>query len=340
MVKVKIIYVSAQIAFAICAFKHFLHITFYLYGGYMKKLIASFLVIMFMLTLVSCNTEDKIMSKEDGKLNIVATIFPYYDFVRNITNGKANVKMLLTAGVEPHHYEPTPADIININNADLFIYTGGESDEWAESIVDSLDKDVKVLKLIDMVNTYNEEETDKTVNDEIDEHIWTSPKNAIEITKIISREIIALDKDNSEYFANTSKKYLTELEELDKKFKDITENAKRNKIVFGDRFPILYFVKEYNLDYECAFPGCSSETEPGIATVNHLIDVVKEEKIPVVFYLDFSNQAVSTLLCEDSDAKPMLYHSCHNITQEDFNKGETYISLMNENAKAVREALN
>ncbi|MCH5300386.1 MAG: zinc ABC transporter substrate-binding protein [Ruminococcus sp.] len=306
----------------------------------MKKLIASFFVIIMMLSLASCNSEVKTMSKEEGKLNIVATIFPYYDFVRNITGDKANVRMLLSPGVEPHHYEPSPSDIIDINNSDLFIYTGGESDEWAESIVESLDTDVKVLKLIDLVKTYNEEETDKTVGEETDEHIWTSPQNAIEITKIISQEIILLDKNNSEYFAENSEKYLTELSELDNELRNITEKAKRNKIVFGDRFPILYFVKEYNLDYECAFPGCSSETEPGIATVNHLIDVVKEEKIPVVFYLDFSNQAVATLLCEDSNAKPMVFHSCHNITQENFNNGETYISLMKQNAQAVEEALN
>lgn len=306
----------------------------------MKKLFASFFVILIILSLASCNSKDKTMSKEEGKLNIVATIFPYYDFVRNLTGDKANVKMLLSPGVEPHHYEPSPSDIIDINNADLFIYTGGESDEWAETIVGSLDSDVRVLKLIDTVKTYNEEETDKTVGDETDEHIWTSPRNAVEITKNISREINLLDENNRDYFKENSKKYQSQLTELDKEFKNITKNAKRNKIVFGDRFPILYFAKEYNLNYECAFPGCSSETEPGITTVNHLIDTVKEEKIPVIFYLDFSNQAVANLLCEDSNAKPMLYHSCHNITQEDYNNGETYISLMKENAKAIKEALN
>lgn len=306
----------------------------------MKKLIASLLVIILIFSLTSCNNEEKTMIKEEGKLNIVATIFPYYDFVRNITGDKAIIKMLLSPGTEPHNYEPTPSDIIDINNADLFIYTGGESDEWAESIIESLDNNVKVLKLIDMVKTYNEEETDKTVGEETDEHIWTSPENAIEITKIISQEIISLDKSNSQYFSANSEKYLSELIELDKEFKSITENGKRNKIVFGDRFPILYFVKEYNLDYECAFPGCSSETEPGITTVTHLIDTVKEENIPVVFYLDFSNQAVANLLCEDSNAKSKVYHSCHNITKEAYNSGETYISLMKENAQAIKEALN
>lgn len=306
----------------------------------MKKLIASIFVIILMFSLASCNSSEKTMSKEEGKLNIVATIFPYYDFARNIAGDKANIKMLLSPGAEPHNYEPTPSDIIDINNADLFIYTGGESDEWADSIIESLDKNVKTLKLIDMVKTYNEEETDKTVGEETDEHIWTSPQNAIEIAKIISQEIISLDDNDSEYYSQNTEKYLSELKELDNEFKNIVENSKRNKIVFGDRFPILYFVKEYNLDYECAFPGCSSETEPGIATVTRLIDLVKKENIPVVFYLDFSNQAVANLLCEDSNAKSAIYHSCHNITQEAFNNGETYISLMKENVQAIKEALN
>lgn len=303
----------------------------------MKRILGLVLTLIIILSAF-CSCTDK--SKTDnGKLNIVTTIFPYYDFAKNIVGDKVNVNLLLSPGSEPHHFEPSPSQMVDIENCDLFIYTGGESDKWAESIIDGLDNEVRVLKLIDCVTTYNEEETDKTQNDEIDEHIWTSPKNAIEITNIISKEIQNIDKTNADYYKQNTDSYLEELSSLDAKFQDIVDNGKRNKIVFGDRFPILYFVKQYNLDYECAFPGCSHETEPGIATINRLIDVVKEENIPVVFYLDFSNQSVANLLCEDTGAKSLVYHSCHNVTADDFEKGVSYISLMEENAEALKEAL-
>lgn len=307
----------------------------------MKKLTALLLSAgIIILSLCSCSGGNKTMGRVEGKLNIVTTIFPYYDFTKNIIGGKAQLKLLLSPGTEPHDYEPSPSDIIDINNADIFIYTGGESDEWAESIIGDLDSSVKVLRLMDCVTAYYEEETDKSQGGEYDEHIWTSPQNAVLITEAISREIESLDEKNAGYFKSNTEDYVSRLNSLDSTFRDITANSKRNKIVFGDRFPILYMVKEYNLDYECAFPGCSTETEPGITTVKHLINVVRDDKIPVVFYLDFSNQAVAKLLCEDSDAKPMVYHSCHNVTADEFSNGVSYISLMEENAAALKEALN
>lgn len=306
----------------------------------MKKLLALLLAAVTVLSLCSCSMQSKTMGRTEGKLNIVATIFPYYDFTKNIIGDRAQLKLLLTPGTEPHDFEPSPSDIIDINNADIFIYTGGESDEWAESVIEDLDPSVKVLKLIDCVTAYFEEETDKSQGDEYDEHIWTSPENAILITEAISREIQSLDFSNAKYFNSNTEEYISRLTALDNRFRQITANSKRNKIVFGDRFPVLYMVKEYNLDYECAFPGCSSETEPGVTTVKRLINTVRDGDIPVVFYLDFSNQAVAKLLCEDSDAKPMLYHSCHNVTADEFNSGVSYISLMEENAAALKEALN
>lgn len=302
-----------------------------------------FLLLLTALILLSafCSCNNKTNKPTDnGKLNVVTTIFPYYDFAKNIAGDKVNIELLLSPGSEPHHFEPSPSQIVNIENCDLFIYTGGESDKWAQSIVDSLDSDVKVLKLIDHIDTYKEEEIDKTQKDTIDEHIWTSPKNAIDISRAISKEMQAIDKENFTYYKSNEEAYVSKLNSLDSKFKEIISNGKKDKIVFGDRFPILYFVKQYFLAYECAFPGCSHETEPSIATVNRLIDVVKTEKIPVVFYLDFSNQSVANLLCEDTGAKPMVYHSCHNVTADDFEKGVSYISLMEENAIALKEALN
>lgn len=317
----------------------------------MKKWISVFLIFLFMvLSLCSCGgSGESEPFQEDGRLKIVTTIFPYYDFARQITGGKADVQMLLSPGTEPHDYEPTPSDIIKISHADLFFYTGGESDAWVESILESTGSGVIAVRLMDAVDLLHEEETAGHSHeegeahehgDEYDEHIWTSPANAMKISGEILSRVSSLDSSNSAYYEQRGQRYLQQLKQLDAKFREITEQGKRREVVFGDRFPFLYLVKEYGLDYACAFPGCSSETEPSVATVTRLIDFVRSEKIPVVFYLDFSNQAVANLLCEDADAQPRLFHSCHSVTAEEFEKGVTYISLMEQNAGVLKEALN
>ncbi len=327
----------------------------------MKK-VTAFVTILLIVTamLCSCGGSAPTLAKNSGKLSVVTTIFPYYDFVKNITGSSADIKLLVPPGVEPHDFDVSPSDIIAVNDADLFIYTGGESDVWVDSILNTLDSSVRVMRLMDYIepvmvegghhhesgNTGDidgyaaEAHADTEGELEPDEHIWTSPENAITITTVISEEIKRCDPENSELYEINADEYLSELKSLDESFKSIAENGKRNLIVFGDRFPIAYLADELSLDYECAFPGCSHETEPGISTVVHLIDVVRENDIPVVFYLDFSNGAVANLLCEDSNARPLVYHSCHNVTAGDFNRGASYIELMKENAAALKEALN
>lgn len=350
----------------------------------MKRLFALLLSAVLMLcAFCSCTKALPEYQKQDGRLTVVTTIFPYYDFLRNIADDKINLRLLLPPGSEPHDYEPSPSDIIDINNADLFIYTGGESDAWAESVLNGIDSSVHTLRLIDFVEPVmvedehehhadsisdaKEEEhaqsefdegqdehshSDSAFEDdhqseaehgegsEQDEHIWTSPENAVIITQTISTEIQKIDSENAEYYKSTTAEYLKKLNDLNNEFKKIREDASRDMIVFGDRFPIVYLAKELSLNYDCAFPGCSHDTEPGITTVKRLINTVRDNDIPVVFYLDFSNRAVADLLCEDSNAVAQRYHSCHNVSAEDFNSGVTYIDLMEQNACALREALN
>lgn len=313
--------------------------------------IALILAVQTVLLSSSCSQKAEDTEVNSGKISIVTTIFPYYDFVRSIAGDCADIRLLLSPGSEPHSYEPSPSDIVAIENCDIFIYNGGESDEWVESVLDSLqNNNMKIMRMMDYADLLYEESTEHDHEheheeehehtDEYDEHIWTSIRNVKKLSDAICNELSDCDAKNKSVYSENLSLYLLKLEELDSKLSDIVKNGKKNSVVFGDRFPFLYFVTDYSLDYECAFPGCSSETEPSISTVTHMIDFVREQSIPVVFYLEFSNGKVANLIAEDTGARTMRFSSCHNVTKDEFESGATYISLMEQNAKALKEALS
>ena len=302
----------------------------------------------------------QVVVSEDDKMKIVVTSFPQYDFARAVAGDKANIQMLIKPGVETHSYEPTPDDIQKIQNADLFIYTGGENDEWVEGILDSIDtSSLKTLKLEDCVDLIEEDETvglegvhdhdhDEDEHDghnhsstdiEYDEHVWTSPLNAIKIVKKINAELDKIDSKNADTFDNNAEKYISEIKDIDSQIRDIVKHAKRKTLVFGDRFPFKYFVEEYGLDYKAAFPGCSDEMEPSAETVSYLVNFIRKENIPVVLYVELSNQKVADTLANETGTKTMCLNSAHNLSQQDFDKGVTYVSIMKENIKTLKAAL-
>lgn len=327
----------------------------------MKKLVSIFLstvIICSLFSISGCGKTEKVQNS-DGKISIVTTIFPYYDFVRQLAGDKADVRLLLSPGSDPHSYEPTPSDIVAIENCDLFIYNGGESDEWVDGVLSSIEnKNVKVMKMMEYVTLRheqsmdhnhehaehedmddNDEGHDHEEGEEYDEHIWTSIRNAERMSASVADELISVDSKNSDYYNEKKADYISSLDSLDKKFTEVANNKKRDTLVFGDRFPFLYFVSDYDLGYECAFPGCSHETEPSTAVVSHLIDFTRENNIPVVFYLELSSGKIAQIISEDSSAKTMQFSSCHNVTKEDFENGATYISVMEQNLEALKEAL-
>ena len=309
----------------------------------LKKLIAIFIIPI--LALTSCGVPE--ISRD--KPGIVCTVFPAYDFAREVLGGsdEFDLKLLLKPGSEVHSYEPTPRDIIDIQNCKIFIYTGGESDEWVKNILNSIDTSgMEIISMMDYVEVLEEEtvegmQTEEEEEDEpqYDEHVWTSPVNAARIIQAISDSIIGMADDSGDRYKANADSYIAELNKLDGEFRQIAENAKRDTIVFGDRFPFRYFAEEYGLRYYAAFPGCSSETEADAKTVAFLIDKVKDEGIPMVFYPEMSNQKVAITICESTGAEPMQFNSCHNVTDEEFKQGATYLSLMHENINALREAL-
>ena len=306
------------------------------------------------------------------KISVVATIFPQYDFVRQIAGDDVELKMLLKPGEETHSYEPTPQDIIAIQNSDLFIYVGGENDAWVEDILESMpDNGRKTLKLVDCVDTVEEEhvegmkeerghdhdeddaehEEDEADHEEhgqedthsvheIDEHVWTSPLNAIKIVEQIKEELCEIDPENASDYEENAEAYVAQLNELDREFQDVVDHSKRKLMIFGDRFPFRYFAEAYGLDYYAAFSGCASDTEPSAATMAFLINKVRDENIKTVLKMELSNENIAKAIAEATNADVKEFYSCHNLTAEQFADGETYLSLMEKNVETLREVLN
>lgn len=320
----------------------------------MKRLLSLLLAGVLLLgALCGCSAPAK---QEEG-LSVVATIFPQYDFARQVMGSSDDLTMLLRPGQEVHSYEPTPQDIIAIQNCDLFIYVGGESDAWIEDVLEGMDTShMVILSLMDLVDPL-EEDTDSVLEnpeehshedgeathlhqEEYDEHVWTSPKNAMLITQAICDALCDIDPSNAQTYRQNTADYLEQLEGLDQDFREVISNAGRDTLIFGDRFPLLYFVREYGLNYYAAFPGCASETEPSAATVARLIDLVREEQVPVVYQIELSNGNIARSIADSSGAKVETFYTCHNITRDDFNAGETYLSLMERNVNSLKEALN
>lgn len=275
-----------------------------------------------------------------GKLKIVTTLFPQYDFARQITGGNADVTLLLTPGAESHTYEPTPKDILKIQNADMFIYVGGESEVWVDNVLESANnKSMKKIRLMDNIQPIEEENSEGN-EPEYDEHIFTSLKNSLAVIEEMCSAICEADTQNADAYKKNAKDYSDKIKALDNKFTELTENAKRKTVVFGDRFPFAYFARDYKLDCSAAFSGCSSETEASSATLSQLISIVKEENIPTVFYIEFSSQTIANKIADAAGVKTALLHSCHNISKEDIENNVSYADLMEGNYRELSEALN
>jgi len=271
------------------------------------------------------------------KLNIITTNFPLYDFARQIAGDKANISMLIPPGSEVHSFEPTPRQIIEIGECDVFLYIGGESDKWVETLLSSTAPSGLSCALINHIEI---SENNHYEHIHGDEHIWTSPPNAIKMLNKILSVICTADGKNANYYNEKAKAYADKIGELDLKFKTLSENTPRKTLVFGDRFPFAYLVKEYGFEYISPYAGCYNNTEPGAAVISQIIEKVKNDKIDTVFYIEFSNKKVANTIFEETGAKAALLHSCHNVSAQDFKNGVTYYDLMNNNLKAIEGALN
>ena len=283
----------------------------------------------------------------EGRLSIVCTDFPCYDFARQAAGDRADVTMLLKPGVEAHSYEPTPSDIISIGEADLFVYVGGESDAWADSILSGFDGESApaTLRMMDCVTDLVEEEGEGHHHDhgdgpEYDEHIWTSPANAAKMARAAGEKLMEIDPENAGVYQDNANAYAGEIEAIGSEIKGIVEGARRRTLVFADRFPFIYFVREYGLDYLAAFPSCTADTEPSAQIVMSLIQKVAGEHIPAVYTIELSTQAIAKTVAEETGAEILTMQSMQTLAQADFDAGASWVSIMKENVEALKKGLN
>ena len=312
-----------------------------------KRIIAALTALALGATLCGCSggnaegTEDKPL--------VITTIFPAYDFARQVFSDTADVKMLLKPGQESHSYDPSAKDIVEITGCDLFVYNGGESDQWVESILQAA-PDINTFRMTDAVSLLDEEVSEgmqaeehdhdeEEHDEEYDEHVWTSPDNAAAIVRALGIKAMELFPDSSEELATNTEMYASQIDNVDEQLRQLLDGEDRY-FIFGDRFPLLYFFKDYGLNYYAAFPGCGSETEPSAQTVTFLLDKLEQpDAVKAVFCIELSGRKLADVLAQDSGLDVVEFHTCHNISADDLAAGETYVSLMLRNKQMLERVL-
>ncbi|RGY96344.1 metal ABC transporter substrate-binding protein [Clostridium sp. AM58-1XD] len=297
--------------------------------------------------------ESRAGEDENSRLSVVTTIFPYYDFIRQVAGERVELSMVVPAGMDSHSFEPTPADMRLIQEADLLICNGGAMEHWMGEALQAIDTShMEVITMMDYVELFEEDHVEGMEEEEVhdhdgheeeieyDEHIWTSPRNAVIIVGKIRDALIAADPQGAEDYRKNAGSYIASLEKLDEEMKTVMKDRKRNMIILGDKFPFRYLAEEYGLDYRAAFSGCSTDTEPSARTIAYLIDKIKEKNIPAVYYLELSSHRVAEIISEETGAEPLLLHSCHNVTRIEFESGITYLQLMEGNVENLRKGLD
>lgn len=316
----------------------------------MKKTLCLIISLCLLFALCGCAAESA--RRGAGALRIVTTVFPACDFAHVVAGERAAVTLIVPPGAEAHSFEPTPRDLLLIRDCDLLICNGGESEAWVEELLEGGEGEIETLVMLECVDALEEEhregmqtireehEDEEDEGPEYDEHVWTSPVNAQRICRAIAGRLAALDAEHAAEYEANCEAYCAALAALDAEFRAVVDGAARRTVVFADRFPARYFVEEYGLEYFAAFPGCAEDTEPAAGTVAFLIDRVREEGLPAVFYIEFSNQKMADVICEDTGCRKLLFHTCHNVTAAQFREGVSYLGLMRGNVDSLREALN
>lgn len=329
----------------------------------MKKYISAFIAAVFAVTSVTgCasgmpqnpgNASSGATADSGDEISIVTTIFPEYDWVMNILGDNpagAKVSMLLDNGVDLHSFQPTAEDIMKISDCDLFIYVGGESDEWMEDVLEeAVNKDMIVINLLETLgDSAKEEEIVEGMEGhdheepEFDEHVWLSLRCASTLTDNIAKALETIDSANAELYRKNADAYIAELSELDNKYEESVSKAATKTLLFGDRFPFRYMTDDYDLDYYAAFVGCSAETEASFETISFLANKVDELNLHAIMTIEGDNHKIAQTIADTataSDIEILTMDSMQSVTSKDVDAGATYLKIMEDNLAVLDKAL-
>lgn len=325
----------------------------------MKKFFSIIIAIILVTGCFSaCAKANDQSTSDSDKIRIVTTIFPEYDWVMNVLGDNpagAEVTLLLDSGVDLHSYQPTADDILKIATCDMFIYVGGESDEWIEdALEEAMNKDMVVINLLgvlgdsvkeeEVVDGMQEEHEDDHEEEEIeyDEHVWLSLRNASVLTEKISASIQSMDPANANVYQANTASYLEKLDSLDSEYKNAVADGSVNTLLFGDRFPFRYFVDDYGLEYYAAFVGCSAETEASFETITFLAGKVDELSLNAVMTIEGADHRIAETIIQNTkthDQQVLSMDSMQSVTSKDVESGVSYLSIMESNLAILKEAL-
>ena len=296
-------------------------------------------------------------SGSDNKLKIVATIFPEYDWTREILGDRlkdVDLTLLLDNGTDLHSFQPAVKDIMKVSSCDLLIYVGGESDQWIEDALKSAaNPDMKTVNLMEVLkDSIKEEETVEGMQEkhhgheedekEYDEHVWTSLRNASLASEAIADTLKELDPENSDIYEENLRSYQTEINSLDREYQDTVKQSAHKTLLFADRFPFRYLVDDYGISYYAAFSGCSAESEASFKTITFLAGKVDELGLKDVFIIEKSDDRIAQTVIEntrDKDQKVRVLNSMQSVTAEEIAEGTTYLSVMKDNLNVLKEAM-
>ncbi len=337
----------------------------------MKKVLV---LVLSLMLFVSCTAIGTGLA-ESKKISIVTTIFPIFDWVREIVGSDAehvDITLLLDNGVDLHSYQPTAQDILKISTADLFIYVGGESDEWVKDVLESaMNPGLKSISLVEAMgdgikteeivegmehehehdhdededhdHEDHDEEHDHEHEEEADEHVWLSLRCARQLTAVIADTLSGIDPDFGDHYQANASAYMEKLADLDGQYAETVDNAKFKTILFGDRFPFRYLADDYGLNYYAAFTGCSAESEASFATIVFLTQKVDELGLPAVLTIEHPRTRIAETVVQNTaskDQKILELDSMQGTTASDIQAGVTYLSVMQANLEVLKEALN
>ena len=302
--------------------------------SFFNKTIIFLTIVSIVFICISCT----LPMQQDATTSVVATNFPAYDFAKQVCGHIAQTTMLLPAGGENHSYEPTAQDIIKINNCDLFIFSGGESDAWVDKILSSLDEKVNTLKMTDCVSLIPVGEHE----DEFDEHVWTSPANAVLIVEKIKDNLSVIDKSNKKTYEENAANYIKQITELDNDFSAFFDTVENKTMIFCDRFPFVYLLEDYGIEYAAAFEGCSADADADFETVLRLIKEADEHSLSAVTVTESSDRALARTVLSSSaqgGGEIIVFNSLQSVNKGQIAEGISYLTVMEDNLKALRRAL-